>query len=63
LVRKRDSPKSATTARPWRLGAGGACLLVDQDVVRVEIPVNDRLGQGVEVVQAPGHVMADPQLL
>ena len=38
-------------------------LLVDQDVVRVEVPVNDWFGQGVEVVQAARHILGNAQLL
>ena len=36
---------------------------MDQDVVRVEVPVNDWFGQGVEVVQAARHILGNAQLL
>ena len=37
-------------------------LLVEENVVRVEISVDDRLGQGVEVVHTAGHVQGNVQL-
>ena len=41
----------------------GASLLVQQDVVRVEVAVDDGLGQIVEVIHAPGHVHSYAQLV
>ena len=39
-----------------------AAFLVEEDVVTVEVPVDDGLGQAVEVVHTAGHVQGNVEL-